>query len=69
MSKDQGAQPTGQDRPERENPLRQEPRGGGCDSDQAERLARLKSEIKAGTYRADLKDIAKQLARAMEPME
>ena len=40
--------------------------GGGCDSGQSTRLSRLKEAIKAGTYRADIKDIAKQLARAMD---
>jgi anti-sigma28 factor (negative regulator of flagellin synthesis) len=42
--------------------------GGGCDGDQSERLSRLKAAIKAGTYRVDIKDIAKQLARAMESL-
>lgn len=37
--------------------------------DHAARLARLKAEIRDGTYRADIKDIAKQLARAMETLE
>ncbi|MGE4552739.1 MAG: hypothetical protein AB7D57_06480 [Desulfovibrionaceae bacterium] len=29
-------------------------------------LERLKAEIRAGTYRADIRDIALQLARAMD---
>lgn len=34
----------------------------------AEKLYRLKEQIRAGTYQADIKDIAMQLAAAMEPM-
>ena len=56
----------GRERPE--GPT-QSGRSGACDQGHAARLARLKSEIRAGTYRADLKEIAKQLARAMEPGE
>ena len=36
-----------------------------------ERMARiktLKAQIKAGTYKADIKDIAMQLAAAMDPI-
>lgn len=47
-------------------------RGGPCghgeSAGRAEKLRRLKEQIRAGTYRADIKDIAMQLAAAMEPM-
>ncbi|WP_022662189.1 flagellar biosynthesis anti-sigma factor FlgM [Paucidesulfovibrio longus] len=33
-----------------------------------DKLRRLKEEIRAGTYKADIKDIAMQLAAAMDPM-
>ncbi|MGE4291415.1 MAG: flagellar biosynthesis anti-sigma factor FlgM [Desulfovibrio sp.] len=33
-----------------------------------EKLRRLKKQIREGTYKADIKDIAMQLAAAMEPM-
>lgn len=33
-----------------------------------ERIRLLKAQIKAGTYRADIKDIAMQLAAAMDPL-
>lgn len=37
-------------------------------AERAERVRRLKAQIKAGTYRADIKDIAMQLAAAMDPI-
>lgn len=36
--------------------------------DRADRVQLLKAQIKAGTYRADIKDIAMQLAAAMDPL-
>ncbi|MBU1248357.1 MAG: flagellar biosynthesis anti-sigma factor FlgM [Proteobacteria bacterium] len=36
--------------------------------ERAERVQLLKAQIKAGTYRADIKDIAMQLAAAMDPL-
>lgn len=36
--------------------------------ERAERVRLLKAQIKAGTYRADIKDIAMQLAAAMDPI-
>ncbi|MDD4732389.1 MAG: flagellar biosynthesis anti-sigma factor FlgM [Desulfovibrio sp.] len=38
------------------------------DPERAEKLRRLKEQIRAGTYQADIKDIAMQLAAAMDPM-
>ncbi|MEF2144340.1 MAG: flagellar biosynthesis anti-sigma factor FlgM [Desulfovibrionaceae bacterium] len=36
--------------------------------DRTDKLRRLKEQIRTGTYKADIKDIALQLAAAMEPM-
>lgn len=37
-------------------------------TERSDRIRMLKAEIKAGTYRADIKDIAMQLAAAMDPL-
>lgn len=36
--------------------------------DRVDRVQLLKAQIKAGTYQADIKDIAMQLAAAMDPL-
>ncbi len=36
--------------------------------ERAQRVLQLKAQIKSGTYRADIKDIAMQLAAAMDPL-
>ncbi|SKA85484.1 Anti-sigma-28 factor, FlgM [Paucidesulfovibrio gracilis DSM 16080] len=41
---------------------------GQSEYERAEKLRRLKEQIRAGTYCADIKDIAMQLAAAMDPM-
>ena len=41
----------------------------GRDGEQAARLARIKAQVKNGTYRADIMDIATHLARAMDPQD
>ncbi len=36
--------------------------------ERAQRVLHLKAQIKSGTYQADIKDIAMQLAAAMDPL-
>ncbi|WP_419785861.1 flagellar biosynthesis anti-sigma factor FlgM [Pseudodesulfovibrio sp.] len=44
-----------------------ESRHHGEAEDRALKIARLKDEVRAGSYRADIKDIARLLTSAMDP--